>query len=272
MQSKKKKNKRISKTKKISRAKYQCPPRLAEIIYWSNLVPPNTDLELASEIESQLDKKYSLEYGVESIKETDEKTFAKFLIEYFDTCYKDFSESFKNEFGRERFEVILNNNPSAEQLKTLQWLILESIQRYKTIREIRQNLYYFAEQLEERRTLLNPYFMDSFTFAPTTKNIEISIVKNEEQVEIVEVEMPLQVFVDAIKGIYIDRLRLCVICSRVFWAKRKDSETCSVSCFNTLRQRRHRDRNKEALNAKRVENYKYKKERKKKMDKLQDRH
>jgi hypothetical protein len=38
-----------------------------------------------------------------------------------------------------------------------------------------------------------------------------------------------------------DRLRICEICSRLFWAKRKDSETCSARCFNNLRQRNHRN-------------------------------
>ncbi len=51
------------------------------------------------------------------------------------------------------------------------------------------------------------------------------------------------------------RLRRCVICSRIFWAENKNSSTEAETCRNALRQRRHRQKNKEEVNAKRRENY-----------------
>ncbi len=47
-------------------------------------------------------------------------------------------------------------------------------------------------------------------------------------------------YFDAVDGIAADRLRICEICQRVFWAKRQDSKTCSPLCLNTLNVRRHR--------------------------------
>lgn len=52
-----------------------------------------------------------------------------------------------------------------------------------------------------------------------------------------------------------DRLRMCEICAKVFWAKYKNSVTCSKPCLNALRQRKHRQKNKEAINTKRREYY-----------------
>ncbi len=45
----------------------------------------------------------------------------------------------------------------------------------------------------------------------------------------------------ALDGIIGDRLRSCEICSKIFWARRKESETCSGKCSNKLRVRRHRE-------------------------------
>lgn len=39
----------------------------------------------------------------------------------------------------------------------------------------------------------------------------------------------------------IDRLRVCEVCERVFWAVRKDSKTCSAQCANRLRVRNYRN-------------------------------
>jgi len=55
------------------------------------------------------------------------------------------------------------------------------------------------------------------------------------------------------------RIRECVTCSNVFWARRKDAITCSQACGNANRQRLWHFRNKEEHNAQRRKNYAYKK-------------
>lgn len=55
------------------------------------------------------------------------------------------------------------------------------------------------------------------------------------------------------------RLRKCKICTRIFWAKRKDKETCSPKCLHALVLRKYRETHSEEINQKRRDNYKYKK-------------
>lgn len=58
-----------------------------------------------------------------------------------------------------------------------------------------------------------------------------------------------------------DRLRICEICSHIFWAKRADKETCSPDCANTRRVRLYRtlsSQEKEKRKSARKENLKYK--------------
>lgn len=71
--------------------------------------------------------------------------------------------------------------------------------------------------------------------------------------------IPSQFFL-AIDGVDADRIRACKICNAVFWAIRKDSESCSPHCYNTLRQRLHREKNREIINERRRANYSYKRD------------
>lgn len=41
-------------------------------------------------------------------------------------------------------------------------------------------------------------------------------------------------------GVQADRLRECLICQRIFWARQCNTEACDVRCQNTLRQRKLR--------------------------------
>lgn len=54
-------------------------------------------------------------------------------------------------------------------------------------------------------------------------------------------------FAVAIDGVDVTRIRECKICSRIFWAGRKDSLCCSPSCADKRRKRQHRARYKERL-------------------------
>jgi len=63
------------------------------------------------------------------------------------------------------------------------------------------------------------------------------------------------------------RIRLCPICSKIFWATRLDKRTCSKACGNILRQRIWQEENKDDYNKKRRGNYAYKKQIKNKKEK-----
>lgn len=88
------------------------------------------------------------------------------------------------------------------------------------------------------------------------------IPENFEQViKILDSKVSPAVIRDAFSALYPDkaelkeRIRSCEICSSVFWASYKNSVTCSESCLNALRQRKHRAKNKDSINAKRRKKY-----------------
>jgi hypothetical protein len=63
----------------------------------------------------------------------------------------------------------------------------------------------------------------------------INVIKTGEKFE-----ASLTGFAALIGHFEADRLRICEICGRVFWAKRKESKTCSAKCFNNFRQQLYR--------------------------------
>lgn len=52
-------------------------------------------------------------------------------------------------------------------------------------------------------------------------------------------------FGEAINGVILDRIRRCVICERVFWARYKNSKNCSPNHGEIYFNRQARMRNKE---------------------------
>lgn len=62
-------------------------------------------------------------------------------------------------------------------------------------------------------------------------------------------------------GIDVTRLRICSICSNIFWASRTDKKHCS-KCSNFAAQKAYQKRNREAINFQRRHNYRVKTERK----------
>ena len=54
-------------------------------------------------------------------------------------------------------------------------------------------------------------------------------------------------FARAVDGIDVFRLRRCEVCSRAFWAGRKDAVCCSGNCADKRRKRQHRARYKEQV-------------------------
>lgn len=56
-----------------------------------------------------------------------------------------------------------------------------------------------------------------------------------------------------------DRIRECLVCEQIFWAKRSDLRTCSKKCGVVWRQRKYREKDLTAYNEQRRLNYAYKK-------------
>lgn len=56
-----------------------------------------------------------------------------------------------------------------------------------------------------------------------------------------KIEATLVGFASVIGKFEAERLRICEVCSRLFWAKRQESKTCSAKCYNNYRQRLYRN-------------------------------
>lgn len=219
-----KKQKKINKIENETRAKFQCPTQLEILI------------GLAKEFPAQAK---TLSQISESIGETHnlwQKT-RDFIFEYlkdaptclaFVNCLPPFSDA----------DIALVDVP----------------RRYESLRnsieKLRLLAIYSPEELESR-----PYLWEKLN--PSAGNFSIY----RGLVETIGIDLYSSAFIQAReegKMFFPDRIRSCEICSRIFWANRKDSETCSPDCFNTLRQRRYRERNKEKVNRERRKNYYYK--------------
>ena len=56
-----------------------------------------------------------------------------------------------------------------------------------------------------------------------------------------KLSVKLAPFLEALQGLEVERLRICPICSQIFWAGRLDKSGCSENCSRVLRQRRLRE-------------------------------
>lgn len=52
-----------------------------------------------------------------------------------------------------------------------------------------------------------------------------------------------------------DRIRVCKMCEKVFWASRNDMKTCNTKCANSLRQKQWRERNSDTYKENRRKKY-----------------
>lgn len=75
------------------------------------------------------------------------------------------------------------------------------------------------------------------------------------------IELKTTEFFDFISSHKIEarRIRSCVICGDVFWAKRIENFACSKKCGNIWRQKKWQSQNKDKYNERRRSNYVYKK-------------
>ena len=67
-------------------------------------------------------------------------------------------------------------------------------------------------------------------------NLEILIVENENG----KLELLTDRLSRALIGLPVDRIRMCAVCDRLFWARRVNSECCGESCRKTYNQRNSR--------------------------------
>ncbi len=228
MVKKKRESKNLQKKQK-SRAKFQCPTELEDLIYQVNLIPPDFQMQ-------------SLEFLLtdRQIKLT--------VTDALKDCLKYTPQEFQ-----EHIEFISGYNRKLAETDeaSRKFYIQKMANAYAEYYEMRISMLRLVQRLETERKNPNTFF-DWFNFPLTLSATVVRDASGKLQ------EKGLA----ALIGKFDDsRLRSCENCKRVFWAKRKESETCSPRCLNAFNVRRYRalsPEEKAARKAQREANKRYK--------------
>ena len=247
MRNKQSKNKTARKAERLSRAKYECPKALEALIGLANRFPAENDLPDFLDYEKR---------GREKLPQSERDNLSleegwKLAIE----------EVIRDLGGREGglvmflFEQSFAHVGRLPESSNLDVILSPDVVRafvgnYVNIKSDRDNFIKFARVLNEiRKGDREKSHFERFEM------MAVPYITEDNKIEVTS----NTAFFEIIRGIEADRLRVCEVCNRIFWAKRKDAETCSPNCLNVLRQRRFRQQNKEQVNARRRENYAHKK-------------
>lgn len=246
----------IQSNKTKSRAKYDCPPVLETLIYWANYILPDHPLPSIDDfqeiaLQKWLDK-WIAEGLSDSLEEDDKDNRKKTMQELRDS---EIGQKYKKLLGVMTITALESLGKEAEQFEFSDFLLMPDvidafISIYTNWNTDFSNLTTIAREIDSMRKGKQEKLNLGKFWIPVFPNIT-----NDKKLKI----EPNTSLLDALNGIEADRLRICTICNKIFWAKNKNSETCSKTCLNALRQRRHREKNKEEINLKRRENYRLKK-------------
>lgn len=237
---------------KRSRAKYICPPVLAASIEWANYLKPEIPLPpldnifiFHEEIEKRLQAVSDKEYTFHSIftleKEdtdkmnvwelwtySDARIYADLLIHLAhltaENIGKPFPTTKSNDLGNPEFVAEFINLYTIYRTD-----ILITIEIAKALDEIRKGK-------QEKSEWRFPY--TAYKFINESGKID---------------DYPHSFLLGELKNIDYDRIRICEVCPRIFWAYNKNSFTCSAACANRLRVKRHRQLSEEEKEARKAQ-------------------
>jgi hypothetical protein len=216
----------------------QRPTELGKYIDLVDLVPPKAVLQPAEDIWKRNKEKYRSE---DSFLGADSKGYLLALSQTLEDCLSGLPEDFR-EFIKKKGQqaaVIYQGQSDYEQIR-----LRRALTEYDKFRGIREDLKSFAKYFTNWRkhgrvtggiggmygadgTLLE--FPKPQAMYAQTRTVGGTLIK--------VVPFGLSAALDGVIG---ERVRSCAICDRIFWASRKESETCSPACANNLRVRRHR--------------------------------
>jgi predicted nucleic acid-binding Zn ribbon protein len=247
MRNKQPKAKTAHKAERLSRAKYECPKALSVLIRLANRLPAEDDLPDFLEYEDRAAKKLSeSQRGNLSQEESWKLAVVEVMTDLGSRAGNLVMFLFQEAF------TPVGRLPESSDLDAILTpdVVRAFIGNYINIKSDRDNFIKFARALNEiRKGDREKSQFERFEM------MAMPYISEDNKIEI----MSNTFFPEVIRGIEADRLRLCEVCDHIFWAKRKDAETCSPNCLNVLRQRRFRQQNKEQVNARRRENYAHKK-------------
>lgn len=204
----KKKESKASPKKQKSRAKYQCPSELEDLIYQVNLIPP--DFQMQSLLFLLGDRQIKLTI-TDALKDCLKYTPLKF---------------------QEHIEFISGYDKVKAETEeaTRKFYVQKMANAYIEYFEMRNSMLWLVQRLETERANPNTFF-DWVGFPLVLRAIVVRNAVGKLQ----------EIGLAALIGKFDDsRLRICEICQRIYWAKRENSKTCSPQCLNKLNVRRHR--------------------------------
>lgn len=223
----KQKEKNLTSTKVKSRAKYQCPPELEEMIKLANLMPPN--LPAIDEV---------WEEAVKLPKhQSSEDDYALKLQLVTDFCLKDLPKELQDYIDDRAFNRTININ--GHELKSR--LLMSSSYRYQAIAQIYEeirnlqiSMLQLVIELNDERELNER--IEKFGGSSSHER-EFHVSLSSTIIRDADGNLRVTGLANLIGKFDESRLRQCKICHRFFWAKRKQSKACKLKCANTLRVR-----------------------------------
>lgn len=220
------------------------------------------------------------------------KDYLPELLEYIDLVNKipqDYSFPSRSEIAEKTFERLSGKNPPQYEH------LIETCEM--VLKDLPPDLYHFIfstdlnesagifEFIQERLDLLSSlhfglfylgYFVTEIHFYSDENTLELNeyLAGLREQLpgQVAEPKVKINVdkdgflqlktneFLDFISNnkIEANRIRYCLVCSKIYWANRKDMWNCSKTCSNTRRQRFWLSEHKNEYNERRRRNYAYK--------------
>lgn len=229
-----------AKQQHSTRAKFRCPDTLAEWLRLVNLVEPEYDLPEWEDVlkrHREANGRSHYDFCGSDIRAT------------FDECLGPFPEEMRSAWFEEHLMLRTEAMSEAwiadgQEDGSLKSLVQHSVLcwTYSPIRDARNDLRDIARFFQARRRGLPVDHPDFYT-------TQLPHLVSPLEADGTILRVPPSNFAAAIHGVDGDRIRLCAVCNRLFWARRKSSETDTSQCLNILHQRRHRERGKEKIDA-----------------------
>lgn len=216
------------------------PKALEELIEIVNLVSPNVILPTEEQMNLLFEKKVS----DESITfENDTERFfekLKFLDETMLEAISDYPQL--KEFVLSEGEPLSYYEPKTELLFHPKYrFFLNHRHLLKVLAQ--EAMRYSKAEAEYASSKIKDEFKP-FGYIPVGSNL-LQISMPVIGIENGEFYFILNSFISALKGVKANRLRVCPICDRVFWAYRLSSYGCSKQHSTAIRTREYRERKKE---------------------------
>ena len=212
--------------KENSRALYDCPPKLEEIIKVYNYAPATAGFRPAEDLDKE----------------------AREIAKYADFFEGQYSPEPEN---KKHYQSVLHQLLVRECQKYPEVLnIIEQHLIFGFYRQSSINTYYvylcFRKYLDEIMEMTYYYHQTGRPGSVSVNSEQTTVfsISNDGKYKAKHSSTVAVLLDDALTDAMASRLRRCEVCLSIFWAKRKNSETCSTRCFNTLKQRKARKRKK----------------------------